>query len=109
MHITEDLVLGAKFTYTRAGGSLIRLFDVSGLSPGKDTLVAAASATDSSNGQRIPRYGDAHPTVYGLYVNEIEAEPVQNSRTAARVSVLLWLAGAGPGRQCGADHHQRLQ
>ena len=94
--ITEDLVLGAKFTYTRAGGSLLRLFDVSGLTPGKDTLVAAAGATDSTSGQSIPRYGDAHPTVYGLYVNEIEAEPVQNSRTAARVSVRYGSPELGP-------------
>ncbi len=86
----------AKFTYTRAGGSLLRLFDVSGLTPGKDTLVAAAGATDSSSGQSIPRYGDAHPTVYGLYVNEIEAEPVQNSRTAARVSVRYGSPELGP-------------
>ena len=94
--ITEDLVLGAKFTYTRAGGSLLRLFDVSGLTPGKETLVQAAGATDSATGRSIPRYGDPHPAVYGLYVNSIEAEPVQNSRTAARVSVRYGSPELGP-------------
>lgn len=96
MHITEDLVLGAKFRYTRSGGTLIRLFDVSGLVPGNDTLAQAAVAVDSTTGARIPRYGDAHPAVYGLYVIAIEAEPIVNSQTAARVSVTYGSPELGP-------------
>jgi hypothetical protein len=96
MHITEDLVLGAKFRYTRQGGTLVRMFDVSGLTPGKDTLAQAAVAADSSTGLRIPRYGDSHPAVYGLYVISIETDPIQNSRTAARVTVVYGSPELGP-------------
>ena len=38
IQITEDLVLGARFTLDKAGGVLLRLFEVTGLSPGIDTL-----------------------------------------------------------------------
>ncbi len=96
VQITEDLVLGAKFLYTRQGGLLIRVFDVSGLLPGKDTLAQAATAADGTSGARIPRYGDAHPAVYGLYVIALEAEPIQNSRTAARVTVRYGSPELGP-------------
>jgi hypothetical protein len=96
MHITEDLVLGAKFSYTRQGGTLLRVFDVSGLTPGRDTLAQAAVATDSTSGARIPRYGDAHPAVYGLYVIALDAEPIQNSRTTARVTVKYGSPELGP-------------
>ncbi|HWE93892.1 MAG TPA: hypothetical protein VG269_08020 [Tepidisphaeraceae bacterium] len=88
LKITEDLVLGARFRYTKSGGSLLRLFDVAGLTPGKDTLAAAASAVDASSGARIPRYGEPHPVVSGLYAIDIDAEPARGSRTAARVKVL---------------------
>jgi hypothetical protein len=96
MHITEDLVLGAKFSYTRHGGQLLRVFDVSGLTPGQDTLAQAAIAVDSASGARIPRYGDAHPAVYGLYVIALEADPILNSRTAARVAVKYGSPELGP-------------
>ena len=96
MKITEDLVLGAKFRYTRQGGLLVRVFDVSGLTPGKDTLAQAATATDGTSRTRIPRYGDTHPAVYGLYVIGLEAEPIQNSRTTARVSVTYGSPELGP-------------
>jgi hypothetical protein len=85
--ITEDLVLGAKYSYGAAGGMLLRIFDVSGLVPGVDTLAQAAGATDSSSGRTMPRYGDPHPAVPGLYVCLIEAEPIEQSRGAARVQV----------------------
>jgi hypothetical protein len=85
--ITEDLVLGAKYQYGAAGGTLLRIFDVSGLVPGVDTLAQAATATDSTTGRGIPRYGDPHPAVPGLYVSAIEAEPIEQSRVAARVQV----------------------
>jgi len=87
MQITEDLVLGAKFTLDRAGGILIRIFEVTGLSPGRDTLAQAVLGQDSSTGSTIPRYGQPHPGVAGLYVDTIVAEPVKNSRTAALVAV----------------------
>jgi len=96
MKITEDLVLGAKFRYTRQGGLLVRMFDVSGLMPGQDTLAQAATAVDGTSGARIPRYGDAHPAVYGLYVIALEAEPIQNSRTTARVTVTYGSPELGP-------------
>ncbi len=96
MQITEDLLLGAKFTYTRAGGSLLRVFDVSGLTPGKDTLVQAATATDAGTGAHVPRYGESHPAVYGLFVNAIEAVPLENARTAARVVVRYGSPELGP-------------
>jgi len=85
--ITEDLVLGARFTLDKAGGVLLRLFEVTGLAPGIDTLAQAALAQDGTTGTRIPMYGSPHPTVAGLYVMQIEAEPISNSRTSARVSV----------------------
>jgi len=87
LQITEDIVLGARFTVDRSGGVLVRLFDVSGLTPGKDTLAQAAAAQDSGTGARIPAYGDPHPAVAGLFVTHIEADPIENSRTAARVKV----------------------
>jgi hypothetical protein len=85
--ITEDLVLGAKYQYGAAGGMLLRIFDVSGLVPGVDTLAQAATATDSTTGRGIPHYGDPHPAVPGLYVSAIEADPIEQSRSAARVQV----------------------
>lgn len=87
MKITEDLVLGARFTINHTGGSLLRLFEVTGLTPGRDTLAQAAGAQDSATGSTIPRYGDPHPSAPGLFVAQIEAEPIKNSRTAARISV----------------------
>ena len=87
MHITEDLVLGAKFTLDRAGGILIRVFEVTGLTPGIDTLAQAVLGQDSTNGSRIPVYGQSHPTVAGLYVESVVAEPVRQSRTSAHVTV----------------------
>ena len=87
LQITEDLVLGARFTVDRSGGTLVRLFEVTGLTPGRDTLAQAASGQDGVSGSVIPRYGDPHPAVPGLFVAQVEAEPVKNSRTAARVIV----------------------
>ena len=85
--ITEDLVLGAQFTIDKAGGVMLRLFEVTGLEPGVDTLAQAALAQDGTTGLRIPLYGQPHPAVAGLYVNRVEATPVGNSRTSARVKV----------------------
>ena len=87
LHITEDLVLGASYKFTKTGPTLVRLFDVAGLTPGKQTLAQAASAVDAVSNARIPRYGEPHPAVPNLYAIEIEAEPVSGSRTAARVKV----------------------
>jgi hypothetical protein len=87
IQITEDLVLGARFTLNHAGGSLLRLFEVTGLAPGRDTLAQAAAAMDGATGARIPNYGDPHPAVAGLFVAEIDAEPIEKSRTGARVKV----------------------
>src|SRR5437764_5554282 len=87
IQITEDLVLGARFTVDRSGGVLLRVFEVTGLAPGRDTLAQAALAQDASTGSRIPRYGEPHPGVAGLFVVHIDAEPVKNSRTAAHVKV----------------------
>ena len=87
IQITEDLVLGARFTLNHTGATLLRLFEVTGLFPGRDTLAQAAAATDGATGSRIPLYGDPHPTVPGLFVTEIDAEPIKNSRTGAHVKV----------------------
>src|SRR6185312_6116115 len=62
-------------------------FEVTGLTPGAQTLYQAAVAQDGTSGLRIPAYGDPHPLVPGLYVSIIEADPVKNSRTCARVKV----------------------
>ncbi|HWE02449.1 MAG TPA: hypothetical protein VG326_08555 [Tepidisphaeraceae bacterium] len=87
MHITEDLVLGASFKLTSVGPSLVRIFDVAGLTPGTDTLAQAAIAVDPVSNVRIPRYGDPHPAVANLYAIEIDAAPITGSRTAAHVTV----------------------
>lgn len=87
MTITEDLILGARFTLDLSGGVLTRVFEVNGLAPGRDTLAQAAGAQDEATGVRIPAYGDGHPGVPGLYVAAVEAEPVEHARTAARVTV----------------------
>jgi hypothetical protein len=87
MRITEDLILGAHFRYTIQGAVLLRVFDVSGLSPGKDTLAQAAGAFDGATGARIPAYGEAHPAVSGLYAVQIDAQPIKGSNSAARVIV----------------------
>jgi hypothetical protein len=87
VQITEDLVLGSKFALDRGGGVLMRVFEVSGLVPGQDTLAQAALAQDGTSGARIPLYGEQHPNVVGLFAETIEAEPVKNSRTAAVVKV----------------------
>jgi hypothetical protein len=96
IHLTEDLVLGARFTLDRTGGTLLRLFDVTGLTPGRDTLAQAAIAQDGTTGTFIPRYGEPHPGVAGLFVNHIEADPVSNSRTSARVKVRYASPGSVP-------------
>jgi hypothetical protein len=85
--ITEDLVLGAAFTIDKAGGVMLRVFEVGGLVPGVDTLAQAAAAQDGTSGFRMPQYGQPHPAVVGLYVNHVEAVPISNSRTSARVKV----------------------
>src|SRR5579871_1062001 len=87
MTITEDLLLGAKFTLDFAGGVLTRVFEVSGLAPGRDTLAQAAFAQDSATGLRIPSYGDSHPGVAGLFVSSIEADPLPDNPTSAEVRV----------------------
>jgi hypothetical protein len=87
IQITEDLVLAARFTLDHSGGSLLRLFEVTGLTPGRDTLAQGAAAFDGNSGSGIPRYGDPHPAVPGLFVVEIDAEPIKNSRTGAHVKV----------------------
>jgi len=87
LSITEDFVLGARFRYTSSGGTLFRIFTVGGLTPGKDALAQAALAVDGTTGSRIPRYGDPHPAVVGLYALEIDALPARNSRTVAQVRV----------------------
>jgi hypothetical protein len=87
MTITEDLILGSKFTLDFAGGVLMRMFEVNGLEPGRDTLAQAALAQDADSGARIPAYGDSHPGVAGLFVSSIEADPIPGSRTAAQVKV----------------------
>lgn len=85
--ITEDLVLGAQFIIDKAGGVMLRVFEVSGLTPGIDTLAQAAAAQDGTSGFRMPQYGQPHPAVAGLFVNHVEAAPISNSRTSARVKV----------------------
>ena len=87
IQITEDLVLGARFTIDKAGGVLIRVFEVTGLTPGIDTLAQAALAQDQSTGLRIPAYGDPHPAIAGVFVTQVDAQPLSNSRTAAHVQV----------------------
>jgi len=87
LRITEDLVLGASYTFTQAGPSLTRIFDVAGLTPGHQTLAQAAAAVDPIANTRIPRYGEPHPAVPGLYAIEIGAVPLNGSATAARVTV----------------------
>lgn len=87
LRITEDLVLGASYKYTKTGPTLVRLFDVAGLTPGKQTLAQAAAAVDAVSNARIPRYGDPHPAVPNLYAIEIEAEPISGAPTAARIKV----------------------
>jgi hypothetical protein len=87
IQLTEDLVLGARFTLGKTGGMLLRLFEVTGLAPGVDTLAQAAFAQDGNTGARIPGYGEPHPKVAGLFVSHVEADPVSNSQTAARVQV----------------------
>jgi hypothetical protein len=87
MTITEDLLLGAKFTLDLAGGVLTRVFEVNGLVPGRDTLAQAAFGQDSATGSRIPAYGDAHPGVAGLFVSSVEADPLPGNPTAAQVKV----------------------
>jgi hypothetical protein len=87
MTITEDLILGAKFTLDFAGGVLLRVFEVNGLTPGRDTLAQAALGQDAATGSRIPAYGDSHPGVAGLFVSSIEADPVPGNRAAAQVKV----------------------
>ncbi|HET6251037.1 MAG TPA: hypothetical protein VFE47_25340 [Tepidisphaeraceae bacterium] len=87
MTITEDLILGASYSYTKTGPTLVRMFDVGGLTPGKDTLAQAAMAVDPASNARIPRYGQAHPAVPGLFAIKIDAEPISGSATAARVKV----------------------
>lgn len=87
IQITEDLVLGARFTLDRSGGMLLRLFEVTGLTPGAQTLYQAAVAQDQITGVRIPAYGEPHPLVPGLYANLVEADPIKNSRTGAHVKV----------------------
>jgi hypothetical protein len=85
--ITEDLVLGARFTIEKSGGVMLRIFEVTGLTPGIDTLAQAALAQDGASGARIPAYGDPHPLVSGLYVNEVDVQPIASSRTSAKVAV----------------------
>ena len=50
-------------------------------------MAQAAAAVDPVSNARIPRYGDPHPAVAGLYAIEIDAVPVSESRSAARVTV----------------------
>jgi|SRR5947209_14581364 len=114
MQITEDLILGARFRSSLTGTALLRIFDVGGLVPGRDTLAQAASAIDSASGARIPRYGDPHPAVAGLYANQIDAEPIRGSQTAARVTVrygppeVAAIPGAVSIRITGAQNRKLL-
>ena len=87
MHITEDLILGARYRYTKHGPTLLRVFDVSGLVPGRDTLAQASGAVDSAGGAHVPRYGEPHPSVANLYAIEVDVQPAHAASTAARVVV----------------------
>jgi hypothetical protein len=114
LRITEDLVLGASYTFTKSGPSLLRIFDVAGLTPGKQTLAQAAVAVDSVANTRIPRYGEPHPAVPGLYAIEIGAVPLNGSRTVARVTVhygtpaQATVPGAARIRIGGANGHKLM-
>lgn len=114
IHITEDLVLGAKYKFDKTGASLLRMFDVGGLSTGVDTLAQAAAAVDAAANVRIPRYGEPHPTAANLFAVEIDAAPIGGSSTAARVTVrygspsVAPVAGAVRIRIGGASGHKLI-
>lgn len=86
--ITEDRIEGATFVYDVNGGQLDRIFTVEGLSPGSDTLAQAALAVDSSSGFFIPRYGQAHPKIAGMYVTRVKSDPLmKGAKSSVRVVV----------------------
>jgi len=90
------------------------VFDVGGLTPGRDTLASAASAVDPASNVRIPRYGEPHPSEPNLYAVDIAAAPVNGSRTAARVTVqyatsaVAAVPGAVRIRIGGASGHKMI-
>lgn len=99
--IVEDQTVGAKFHDEFNGSTLQRVFTVSGLPSNLSALFVARFATDAVTGFHIPLYGEAHPTINGLYVVYVDAVPFGgNSRTSAAVTVTYsWWAFGTPSNQ----------
>ena len=78
-----DVIDGAKYSIDRTGGHRTKIWFVTGLDSTTDVLAQACLSVPF-----IPRYGQPHPTVGGLYVKNIEAVPwPKNSQTSAKVTV----------------------
>lgn len=76
--IIEDLVVGAQYTQDKAGFHAIRLFNVTGLTPGPGTLFQASSF--------CPSYGAAHPIIPNCICVNIQTQPTaKNSTTSGKV------------------------
>lgn len=86
--ITEDLIKGARFRRTSAGGVFTRIFYVEGLdrTRGENTYLASV-AVDGTTGFRVPQYGEYHPTISGIAVNDVQSDPLEGSRTQCIVTI----------------------
>lgn len=90
IEIKEDVTSGMKYSFDKDGGQLDRRFSVSGL-PGptgsSQSLYLATVAQDAVTGIGIPRYGQSHPTIPGLFCQKVESVPLAGtSRIAAMVT-----------------------
>lgn len=91
IRIAEDIVRGTQYRVRRDVGSYTRIFYVTGLdatAPAAQRMADASQATDSSTGNAIPAYGEAHPTIAAAFASEIDVEPLAAARDKARVTVL---------------------
>lgn len=87
IQIVEDRVIGAKYGYDVSGGKATRIFTVKNLPNQSNMLYLACFAQDSITNLRIPRYGQAHETIPGIYCQSVDAEPLgRESRINAIVT-----------------------
>jgi len=81
MSVISDIIRGSGGHVTRTGYQFERIYIVSQLTGDAESILVNALLTPG-----VPRVGDAHPTIYYCYVEEVSVEP--ESSTIVRVRVV---------------------
>lgn len=83
MIVHSDLVNTQSLSQTEDGYKAERTFYVTGLTGSKESRLYQAMQESG-----IPAFGDPHPIVPGIFVTDIQAEPISKDGEKAKISVL---------------------